>query len=350
MAVSDLALPCVCLSFDELKKELEKEIKALSPRKIAILCDSNTLEHCYPKIADFSPFKEAEILEVSPGEESKSLEVASSLWNTLLDYGFHRSDLLIGLGGGMITDLTGFIASTYKRGMKSVFLPTSLLGMVDAAIGGKNGINFGGAKNQIGTITPEFTVMVCEAFLDTLPEREVKAGAIESLKHGMIADSSLFDAGIQDLLALRKTENLLASIKVKQEVTRRDPYEKNTRKALNFGHTVGHAFESAAKGNLLHGEAIAFGLWVETYLSVQEKGMRKQWLAKLKNLLVPHFPLWKSAVEHPKAISEYLRFDKKNTSEKINFTLLTAIGNPETDCELPETAVEQAITKVWQQL
>ncbi|RZL11258.1 MAG: 3-dehydroquinate synthase [Pedobacter sp.] len=240
--------------------------------KVFVLTDEHTSVHCLPVfqqlLDDFTGF---DLIETSAGEENKSIDFCIGIWKTLLDFGADRKCLLINLGGGVITDMGGFIAATYKRGVDFVNIPTSLLAQVDASVGGKTGIDVDNAKNMVGTFSIPIAVFIEDVFLKTLPEKEMRSGSAEVLKHGLIADAAYFkelnDTGLHAITAAQ----VYRSVEIKNTVVTEDPLEKGLRKILNFGHTIGHALESYSLSNdktpLTHGDAIAIGMICESYLS-----------------------------------------------------------------------------------
>ncbi|MGY6561761.1 MAG: 3-dehydroquinate synthase [Luteibaculaceae bacterium] len=298
--------------------------------KFFILGDSNTMNKCLGQlIAEVENLNGCNIIEVEAGEESKSIEIASQLWGTLLDYEVKRNDILINLGGGMITDLGGFIASTFNRGMRFIHIPTTLLGMVDASIGGKTGINLEFHKNKIGTFAQPEAIFIDTQFLETLPKREFSAAIAEIAKIGLTSNRALWEM-VTNAESNDITKVISLAVQEKVNIVTQDEKEQGVRKMLNFGHTFGHAFESIShqpdQHVLLHGEAIALGIFAEVMLSSLE-GLLKEEEAiavnrGIKNLFreITLPTLDKTEVYH------YLKSDKKNKSEKINFTLLASIG------------------------
>jgi 3-dehydroquinate synthase len=302
--------------------------------KVVILGDTNTMEKCLGlAVAECDFLNGSEIMEVEPGENSKSIEIAAELWRTLLEYEVKRGDVIVNLGGGMITDLGSFVASTYKRGVRFIQVPTSLLAMVDAAVGGKTGINIDHYKNQVGTFTQPEAIIIDPRFLETLPKREYNAGLAEVIKMALIC-SPLMWSGLQNNLEI---ETLIKeSVKEKLKIVEEDPFEKGKRKSLNFGHTIGHAIESFShlpdNTPLLHGEAIALGMFAETVLSnimdkisTKDSDNVKTFLQeKYKDIPCPNLQF--------EQLLPYLKNDKKNENQLINFTLLTGIGTCEINC------------------
>ena len=289
--------------------------------KIGILVDENTKEFCLPLL---SKIKKSVIIEIKSGEENKNIDSCNLIWDQLTKNSFDRDSLLINLGGGVIGDMGGFCASTYKRGIDFIHIPTSLLAMVDASVGGKLGVDFNGLKNQVGLFSNPKTVIINPKFLETLPEDELRSGFAEVVKHALIIDQNLWERlKNSSLLELDWEEIIETSVQIKNKIVISDPKEKGERKKLNFGHTFGHAIESyyLQKGTpISHGEAIFMGIILESELSnlsVLEKNDIKNYI--LSNFSFPFTP--------PKAdLFNFLRNDKKNFEEKINFSLLEGIG------------------------
>ncbi len=290
--------------------------------KIGILVDENTKEFCLPLLSEI---KKSVIIEIKSGEQNKNIDTCNLIWNQLTKNSFDRDSLLINLGGGVIGDMGGFCASTYKRGIDFIQIPTSLLAMVDASVGGKLGIDFNGLKNQVGLFSNPKTVIINPKFLETLSENELKSGFSEVVKHALITDkyswNHLKNTPFQDL---DWEEIIESSVQIKNKIVMSDPKEKGERKKLNFGHTFGHAIESyyLQKGTpILHGEAIFMGIILESELSslsVSEKNDIKNYI--LSNFSLPYTPSKSNLLN-------FLRNDKKNFEEKINFSLLEGIGN-----------------------
>ena len=322
--------------------------------QVFILTDENVAPFWLPEVAHWLHCESAIDIVIKPGEQHKNLQTVQRIWKTLMKHHADRNALMVNLGGGTITDLGGFAASTYKRGIKFINVPTTLLAMVDAAIGGKTGIDFGGAKNQIGTFAEAENVLIDPVFLTTLPEREIRSGMAEMLKYGFISDSNLLKVNLENY-----QDYILRCGEIKREIVAKDPYEKGLRKVLNFGHTLGHAIEShclTKDAPLLHGEAVALGMHAALWLSVEQYGLSekvlKDYEKQLPMLLAQaELNLCKSDVE---PVLSYLVHDKKNHGEKPQFVLLEAVGKPVLDVEVPmETMrlpLEDTITnKVWKQ-
>lgn len=312
------------------------------PTRLAVVMDRNTERDCLPLLAPLLP-PHADFLCLSDiGEPIKSLEHAHALWSHLDAAGFDRNSAIVALGGGTVTDLAGFVASTFLRGIDCWLIPTTLLGMVDAAIGGKTGINLQGGKNRVGTFSLPAGVSLHPPFLRTLPERETRAGLAEHVKHLLLTEStSPADAGLEgwmtdgdslDLEAVAHT--LLKSVAIKSNIVRQDAQEKSgLRKLLNFGHTAGHALESWAMQedrDLLHGEAVAWGMRVALAASRLKFGDAQNQLQEAAQWIAAHFPC---PVDPPPAetLWPWALQDKKNEGDVVHMVLLDGLGNPVRD-------------------
>ena len=290
--------------------------------KVAILVDENTKRDCLFKLPQI---ENALIIEIKSGEEYKNISTCNFIWEQLTINNFDRNALLINLGGGVIGDIGGFCAATYKRGLEFIHIPTTLLAMVDASVGGKLGIDFKGFKNQIGLFNNPKAVLISSEFLETLAESELKSGFAEVVKHALISDNSLW-------LKLKNTpftdldwEDIIdTSVQIKNKIVLADPFEKGERKKLNFGHTFGHAIESyyLEKGTpISHGEAVFMGMILETEISDLSETNKNE----IKNYILSNFAL--PYTPNKTYLHKFLLNDKKNQNEKINFTLLNGIGN-----------------------
>lgn len=289
--------------------------------KVAILVDENTKRECFsllPKISN------SIIIEVPSGEENKNISICNTVWKKLSLNNFDRNSVLINLGGGVIGDMGGFCASTYKRGLDFIQIPTTLLAMVDASIGGKIGINFNGLKNQIGLFSNPKSVIINPIFLKTVPEKQLQSGFAEVIKHSLITDKKhweiLSNTAFKDL----DWQNIIdISIQIKNTIVKSDPLEKNNRKKLNFGHTYGHAIESyylEEKKPILHGEAVLMGIILESELSLLSQNEK----IDIKDYIISNFSL--PDIPSKNKLMKFLLNDKKNKKAKINFTLLNGIG------------------------
>lgn len=320
-------------AFDSLNAHLSSQ----SYSTIFILVDENTHELCLPKfMSEIHGEYNFEIIEIESGEINKNIETCVGVWEALSELGADRKSLLINLGGGVLTDLGGFVASTFKRGIQFINVPTTLLSMVDASVGGKTGIDLGPLKNQIGVINQPEMVLIISGFLETLNERQITSGFAEMLKHGLIRNAGYWNSlkKVDSLNELK--DHILPSVALKNEIVLKDPTEQNIRKILNYGHTLGHAIESyflenESKETLLHGEAIAIGMITEGYLSHQLTGLSKVELEDLKSTFLKYYPKVRFTDKDIASILELLKYDKKNSHGNINFVLLKRIGDTEID-------------------
>lgn len=307
------------------------EEKYISSR-IGIVVDENTHDYCLDYILSIHPkFENAEIILLPVGEENKVMEVCFQVWEALTEYNFSRKDLIINLGGGVVTDMGGFIASIYKRGVDFIHIPTSLLGMVDASIGGKTGIDLGSYKNQLGVINHPKAIFIDPSFLDTLPAEEIIFGYAEMLKHALIRDKNLWEEikFINNDVDLTCNNILIKSIKIKADIIEEDPLEGGLRKILNFGHTIGHGLEGyyLGKSNLAHGHCVALGLCAEAYLSWQKGLLSKEAYIDIENCIRRSFHFISISAEEITEILKLIQNDKKNTNEQIKCCLLSSIGS-----------------------
>ena len=320
---------------DSLEKDLAHAIAVCAPDKLFVLTDETTKAHCWPKIQQFDCMKGAVVISIPSTDSHKDIATLSRVWETLGTNGGTRRSCLINLGGGMVTDLGGFAAATFKRGINFINIPTTLLAMVDAAVGGKTGVNFNGLKNEIGVFCDARFVILNTVFLNTLDDRNTRSGYAEMLKHGLISNEEMwgellnFDLEEPDWGRLQQM--VAQSVKVKEEVVVKDPHEQGLRKALNLGHTVGHAFESMAlhKGQpILHGYAVAFGLVCELYLSTFKANFPTNKMRQTVQFIREYYGTLPLSCNDYDGLIELMQHDKKNTSAGINFTLLEDIGKP----------------------
>jgi 3-dehydroquinate synthase len=304
-----------------------------------VIADSNTYECCLPNfLSQLATEIRIEIIEIEPGEENKTIETCVGVWETLTELGADRKSLVINLGGGMVTDLGGFVASTFKRSLDFINIPTSLLAMVDASIGGKTGVDLGSIKNQIGVINNPKAVLVDTDFLNTLPAEQMRSGLAEMYKHGLIADKGYWNS-LVDLATLTTddlAELIKRSIEIKNNIVEQDPLEKGLRKMLNFGHTLGHAvesyfLESHEKNSLLHGEAVAIGMILESHISLEKGLLSAGEYREIKLVLDAVYPKIDFTAEDVDAIMNLLSHDKKNEFGKVQFVLLENIGKAKID-------------------
>ncbi|WP_417620127.1 3-dehydroquinate synthase [Oceanihabitans sediminis] len=331
-------------------ESLNKHLSEANYSKIFIIADENTNAQCVPHIlANIDSDIVYDILEIESGEVSKNIEICVGLWEALSDYGADRKSLILNIGGGVITDLGGFIASTFKRGIHFINIPTSILAMVDASIGGKTGIDLGHLKNQIGVINTPEMVLIDTYFLNTLPENQMRSGFAEMLKHGLIANEAYWNKfkELSKLTTDDVDELIYESIKIKKDIVEQDPLEESLRKTLNFGHTLGHAIESyflsnPKKESLLHGEAIAVGMILASYISTKTCNLATPTNQEIKDTILSIFGKVKFEQEDYKPIIELLIYDKKNEHGNINFVLLETIGKPKINCTVSNETILEA--------
>ncbi len=326
---------------NELYEALEQHIHGVAISAIAVLADENTAQHAKPLALRLG----ASLFVLPAGENQKTLASAEQIWQSWLDIGLDRQALVINVGGGMVTDLGGFLAATYKRGIRYINIPTSLLAQVDAAYGGKTGINLNQVKNAIGSFHQPEAVFFSRLLLETLPVRELESGKAEMLKHALIGDAVLW----QELLRLvpgrlPETSQLKRAVQLKAEIVARDPFEQGERKLLNFGHTIGHALESAAmesENPLLHGEAVLLGMLAETELSARTGFMKQEAARQIQTGLRNLFPQLRPELPF-ESWEAYLDNDKKNTGSRIQCVLLTEIGEAVFDKPVDKELIREA--------
>lgn len=302
--------------------------------KAFVLVDSNTSEYClsifFQQLHTDVPL---EVIELEPGEEHKNIETCIQVWQTLADLGADRKSLIINLGGGVITDLGGFVASTFKRGVDFINIPTTLLAMVDASLGGKTGVDMGALKNQIGVINNPVAVLIDTIFLKTLSPEQIRSGFAEMLKHGLIYNKEYW-CSVVALINLTNDDldtAIKQSVEIKNIIVKQDPTEKGIRKILNFGHTLGHAIESyflesKNRNTLLHGEAIAIGMILESHISMQQGLLKEKDYQKIKKVLLSVYDKISFTEKEVDAITELLIHDKKSEFGLPKFVLLTEKG------------------------
>lgn len=314
--------------------------------KIFVLCDTNTEKFCLPYLKElFKETSTAITLVIPAGEKSKTTNQAEIIWQKLIEYGATRQSLLINLGGGMITDIGAFVATLFKRGMPYIHIPTTLLAMTDAAIGGKNAVNILSYKNQAGTFSFPVCTYVDTEFLKTLSENELKNGFAEMLKHGIIYDKNYFMqlAGNGNFTS---EDAIRSSVEIKNEIVKKDKYDRTERKILNFGHTIGHAVESmmAAGGNeISHGVAVAAGMICESYMAVSKKMLSQEEFSIIESAIRKYFS-FNFAFTYD-GIEKFLWADKKNTSGQLKFSLPEKTGKCSYDISVEKSLVINAINK-----
>lgn len=318
---------------DDLKKDLSELIQRYSRGKVFVLTDSGSYEHCYPKIKDLTEIEEENVMVIDQGDQNKNMEAISKVWQFLNTHGADRKSLLLNLAGGMPCDLGGFAAATFKRGVDFINVPTTLLSMVDASVGGKTGINFNGFKNEIGVFKHASAVLVNTDFIETQDQENIFSGFAEMIKHALIYSEEVWNElkyfPIRNTDIEKLTPLVINSIHIKEHFVKADPTEQNVRKSLNFGHTIGHAFESFAmerKQPILHGFAVAYGMIAELYAGHKICGFPMDKLLKINKIIESiygKFEFNESDFDH---LFYLMTHDKKNEKNQINFTLLEDIG------------------------
>ena len=329
-------------------EQLNRYLKKAKHSKIFILVDSNTYNFCFAHfMSKIEGDHDTEVIEVEPGEIHKNIETCTGIWNVLSELGADRKSLIINLGGGVITDMGGFIACTFKRGINYVNVPTTLLSMVDASVGGKTGVDLGNLKNMVGVISESEMVLIDTEYLETLPVEQMCSGFAEMLKHGLIKDQSYWKS-LSDLSKVDSSaldQMIYDSVLIKNDIVKEDPTEQNIRKFLNFGHTLGHAIESFYLTHpdlptLLHGEAIAIGMILESFISKELLALTDQELIEISEVILATFSKVSIAPSHRRSIKDLLIFDKKNENGTIFFVLLKSIGEAVYNQEVPEAIID----------
>ena len=332
----------------DLERELSEAIGACKADRLFVLTDETTRELCLPVVKGSACLEGACVITIPAGDTNKGLDSVTHVWSELQRMGATRHSLMVNLGGGMVTDLGGFAASTFKRGISYINIPTTLLSMVDASVGGKTGFNFGGLKNEIGVFSIPQCVLLDTTFLRTLDRENILSGYAEMLKHGLISNDAhwaeLLDFDLDDTQRLQQL--LARSVRVKQRIVEQDPTEHGIRKALNLGHTIGHAFESLALSAqhptlhpVLHGYAVAYGLVCELYLCVVKTGFPVDKMRQTVKFIHENYGRMAITCDDYPALLELMTHDKKNTAGIINFTLLGDIG----DIRIDQTATKEEI-------
>ena len=321
---------------EDVKKELSRFLSGNHYDKLFVLADTHTYRLCFPVIQPISAIEQAIHIIIESGDTNKNIEQLSIVWKMLSNNGASRNSLLINLGGGMITDLGGFAGAAFKRGLHTLNIPTTLMASVDAAVGGKTGINFNGLKNEIGSFYIPDCVLIDCAFLHTLDRDNLLSGYAEMIKHGLISAEKIlnkllvYDPDIKKINTGVLNDLVKESITVKERIVAEDPTERGIRKALNLGHTIGHAFESLSfekKRPVLHGLAVAAGLVAELFLSYQYCGFPLEILRRTVNYIKAHYPSFLFDCDDYEALYELMTHDKKNEGGIINFTLLVTPGD-----------------------
>jgi len=339
----------VILSKD-FAKDLQEAINTQSYDKLFVLTDEQTHEFCQPSIQNILDELEAQSITIGSTDLNKNLDSLAKVWAELGANGASRQSLLINLGGGMITDLGGFAASTFKRGIKYINVPTTLLSMVDASVGGKTGINFNGLKNEVGVFNPASVVIIETDFLRTLNRQNLLSGYGEMIKHGLISNQKHWAELLQFDFENPEYDHLKqmvgVSVAVKENIVEKDPFEQNIRKALNFGHTVGHAFESLSfieDRPVLHGYAVAWGMVCELYMSAVNVGFPQDKLRQTVAYIKENYGSFPIDCKKYDQLYDLMKHDKKNVGGVINFTLLKDIG----DIQINQTASKESIFEMF---
>lgn len=330
---------------ENIGSTLENAIGECIYDRLFVLADENTSAVCLPQVRHLRCMEKAHYIIIKPADTNKNLETLAYVWSELGRMGATRHSLMVNIGGGMVTDLGGFAASTFKRGIAYINIPTTLLAMVDASVGGKTGINFNGLKNEIGIFNNARSVIIDTVFLKTMNRENMLSGYAEMVKHGLISDTGMwaeiinFDIENPDLDDLRRM--VAESVAVKERIVGQDPHERGLRKALNFGHTAGHAFESFAmtRHPVLHGYAVAYGIIAELYLSAAMTGFPAARMHQTVDFIRSHYGRMGITCDDYQQLYEFMTHDKKNVSGTINFTLLSDIG----DIRIDQTASREDI-------
>lgn len=341
-----IATPDYTVFFGDPIKQLLHYAEKEKPSKIFFVADDKTVDLCLPRLTKDFVFPH-DIIEVPSGEAHKTIDYCIGIWELLLDFGAERNSLIVNVGGGVVTDMGGFAASTFKRGIRFIQVPTTLLSMVDASVGGKTGIDIRNVKNGIGTFTQPQAVLIDPAFLATLDEKQMRSGFAEMLKHGLITDEKYFTD-----LAVFGYKNLPdsaihRSVEIKNEVVTKDPLEHGLRKTLNFGHTIGHAIEGFSLLNdtnpLLHGEAIAAGMIAESFLSHKRNGLPESDLNRIVHTIMQIYPKYELQPDTDQALIDLMKNDKKNRDGRIGVALLSRIGHCDFDLYTNEEDISDAL-------
>ena len=330
---------------EDLGLSLKEAMEVCERDKVFMLMDETTAKCCLPVVSGMDCVRGAQVIVIGATDSHKTLESLAHVWEALGEGGGTRHSLLINIGGGMVTDLGGFAASTFKRGINYINIPTTLLSMVDASVGGKTGINFRGLKNEIGVFNNASTVILDTQFLKTLDAENIRSGYAEMLKHGLISNEKMWAELMNfelDQPDLKQLSRMVAdSVAVKERIVTEDPTEQGIRKALNLGHTVGHAFESLAlkRQPVLHGYAVAWGLICELYLSCIKTGFPTDKMHQTVRFIKEHYGMMTIVCDDYPILLELMTHDKKNVAGTINFTLLGGIG----DICINQTATKEEI-------
>lgn len=336
---------------DNLAAALDRELCEIEHGKVFIITDTNVGKAVLPMLAEVLKAHNVSIIEFAAGEENKNIHTLCNIWQKLLEDGAARKSLIVNVGGGVVTDMGGFAAATFKRGVKCINIATTLLGAVDAAVGGKTGIDFNGLKNEIGAFSEPESVIISTEPLKTLPYDQLVSGYGEIVKMGMITSSAAYALAcnediLEDMDLLRK--GIMMSVREKERIVEMDPKESGLRKVLNLGHTAGHAFETMMlrrQSPVTHGEAVANGLLVTLILSHIILGMSSGEIYRYRDQVLRRYfrPIPLSCKDYDE-LEELISHDKKNpTAEDIRFVLLESIGNPRIDVPVVSPDLRSAL-------
>lgn len=332
---------------NDIEKSLLPILQNYNTDKIFTLIDENTKEHCLPKL---ELLRNTYIIEIKSGESNKTIDSVLEIWKYLNINKADRKSLFINIGGGLLSDIGGFAASTFKRGIDYINIPTTVLAQVDASIGGKTGINFMHFKNEIGVINPPKDVLISPIFFESLDDKNILSGFAEMLKHALLDSEDHLNEICEIDFKTSSKEKILAiiekSVKIKENIVLQDPFEKGIRKALNLGHTIGHAFESFAQQNkipLLHGEAVALGLIPELMLSVEKCNFNTSSFDKVVKIILARYPKFKFSESDSEILIDIMRHDKKNEGGEILFTLLENFGKAVINQKVSEAEIKAVL-------
>jgi 3-dehydroquinate synthase len=337
---------------ENVASDLQSLLRNISHSQLFLLADQNAATHCLPLIQSVLP-QSVHTFIIEPGEKNKTIHTCTQIWSAMTDAQLDRKALFLNLGGGVIGDMGGFCASIYKRGIRFINLPTTLLSQVDASVGGKLGVDFEGLKNHLGVFNEPETVMIASGFLATLPERELRSGFAEIIKHGLIRDAAYFESLNIENWANSDWKKLIQhSVEIKKAVVMEDPKEAGLRKVLNFGHTIGHAIETFyldGPYHLLHGEAIAVGMICEGFLSFKKLNLPIEQLVKIQEAFLGIYGKITISENDLESIVDYCLQDKKNEANILLFSLLNCIGDCTYNIPVSRTEIIESI-KYYQKL
>ncbi|MEL6864654.1 MAG: 3-dehydroquinate synthase [Bacteroidota bacterium] len=348
VSLRELALEHYRIYVGDIWPSFRKWLSKRAYSQILVIVDEHTEKDCLPIFLRESALVNPMIISIPAGESYKNIQTCTQIWSEMMQAGADRQSLCINLGGGVIGDMGGFCASTFKRGMDFVQMPTTLLSQVDASIGGKLGIDFEEVKNSVGLFCDPQAVFIDPVFLNTLSEAEIRSGMAEMFKHSLIADAEQWMnlQNIQDLRTAPWVSLLVPSLQIKQGIVEEDPYERNIRKALNFGHTIGHAVEGWGLANnrpLLHGEAVAIGMIAEAYLSHLLLALPESDLHQISDFLCSYYPAYAIDRAIFPDLIDWMKKDKKNERQQINFSLISSIGQYAINQHATKEQIEAAL-------